>query len=57
MIGTILVNVYGITLGIDIVTEMGYLYRLFDGSNDVKIEGLLFGSSLVYIDVKVLGSD
>ena len=36
---------------------MGYLYGLFDGSNDGNIEGLLLGDSLGSTDVKVLGSD
>ena len=34
---------------------MGYLDGSFDGSNDVKLEGLLLGDSLVYNDGKVLG--
>ena len=30
--------------------------KLFDGSNDLKLEGLLIGDSLVYTDGKVLVS-
>ena len=52
---TILGNVYRITLGIDIGTELGFLDGPFDGSNKVKLEGLLIGDSLVYTNGKVLG--
>ena len=41
MIGTILGNVDSITLGPDIGTELGSLYRSLDGSNYGKLEGLL----------------
>ena len=41
VIGTILVNVDGIKLGIDVGKYMGALYGSFDGSNDVKLGGLL----------------
>ena len=57
MLGTILVNVYGITLRIDFGTELGSLYGYFDGSNDGKLEGLLLVDSLGYTDGKVLKSD
>ena len=40
---TILVSVYGITIGLDFVTDMGYLDVFFDGSNDSNIEGLFIG--------------
>ena len=36
---------------------MGSLDISFDGSNDDKLEGLLLGGSLGYIDVKVLITD
>ena len=57
MIGTILVNVDGITLGIDVGTEMRYLDGYFDGSNYGNIEVILIGDSMGYTDGKVLGSD
>ena len=57
VIGTILVNVDVITLGIDVGTEMGSLDVSFDGSNDGNIEGLLLGESLGYTDGIVLGAD
>ena len=56
MIGTILGNVDVITLGIDVVTDLGSLDVSSDGSNDVKLEGLLPGYSLVYTDGKVIVS-
>ena len=55
-IGTILVNVDIITLGIDVGTELGSLYRSFDGSNYGNLEVLLLGISLGSTDGKVLGS-
>ena len=57
VLGTIPVNVDGITLGLDVVTELGSLDGSFDGSNDGKLEGLFLGDSLGSTDVKVLGSD
>ena len=54
---TILANVYVIILGLDVVSELGYLYGSFDGSNDVKLEGLFIGGSLVSTDGKFIGSD
>ena len=50
-------NVYGITLGIVVGTDLGSLDGPFDGYNDVKLEGLLIGDSRVYNDGKVHGSD
>ena len=55
VLGTILGNVYGITLGIDIGTYLVPLDGLFDGSNDVNIEGLLPVESLGYTDGKLFG--
>ena len=57
VIGTILVNLYGITLGIDVGTELGFLDEYFDCYNDVRLEGLFLGDSLVYNDGKVFGYD
>ena len=57
MLGTIIVNVYGTTLVIDVGTELGYLYGPIDGYNDDKSEGLLLGGSLRSTDGKVHGSD
>ena len=48
-------NVYGITLGIDVVIELCLLDGSFDGYNVGKFEGLLLGGSLGYTDGKVLG--
>ena len=56
-LGPILGNVDVITLGIDVVTELGSLDESFDGSNDVKLEVLLLGGLLGFTDGKVLGSD
>ena len=56
VLGTILGKVYGITLGLDVVTKMGFLDVSFDGSNDDKLEGLLFGGSMTFTDGKVLGT-
>ena len=39
--GTILVNLYGITLGIDVGIDLGYLDESFDVSNYGSLEGLL----------------
>ena len=41
VLGTILVYVDGITLEIDVGTELGSLDGSFDGYNDDNIEGLL----------------
>ena len=57
LIGTILWNVYGIKLAIDVGTELGSLDGSLDGSNDVNIEDLLLEFSLGYTDGKLLGND
>ena len=54
---TILRNIYGIILGLDVGRELRSLDESFDGSNDGKLEGILIGGSLVSTDIKVLGSD
>ena len=41
LLGTILGNVDGITLELDVGIEMGSLYRSFDGDDDNKLEGIL----------------
>ena len=56
VLGTILVNVYGIAVGIDVRTELESLDGSIDGSNDVKLEILLLGDSLESPDSKVIGS-
>ena len=43
-IGTILIDVYGITLGIDVGPKLVSLDESFDGSNYGNIEGILIGS-------------
>ena len=57
LLGAILEHINGITLGLDVGTNMGYL----DGSNDCTnygtLEGLLLGDSPVYTDGNVFGSD
>ena len=57
MIGTILENLYGITLVIYVGTELGSLYVSLDGSNGGKIEVLLLGRSLGSTDGIVPGSE
>ena len=57
VLGTILGDVYAITLGLNIVSELVSLAGSFDGSNYCKLEGLLLGESLVSTDGKVLVSD
>ena len=57
MLVTILANIYGITLGLDVGTYLDSLYRYFDSSNDGNIDRLLLGDSLVFNYGKVLGSD
>ena len=57
VLGTILGNLYVITLGIDVGIELGSLDGYLNGSNVVKIEGLLIRSSLGYTDDKLPGSD
>ena len=55
MLGTILDNVGGITIGIDVETDMGSLDVSFDGSNDGKLEVLFFEGSFGSTDFKFLG--
>ena len=43
VLGTVLVNVDGITLGLDVRTYLGLLDGYFDGFNDEKLEGLFLG--------------
>ena len=57
VIDTILGNVDGITLRLDVGPELGSLYGYFDGSIDGNFEGFLHGDSLMYNDGKVHGSD
>ena len=57
VIDTLFENVYGITLSLDVGTDLGYLYRSFDGYNDSKIEGILLGGSMKSTYVKALESD
>ena len=46
VLGTMLWNVYGITLGLDIETELGSLDGSFDGFHDEILEVLFLGESL-----------
>ena len=55
MNGIILVDGDVMTLGINVGTRLVSLDGTFDGSNDVKLEVLLLGDSLVSNDGKVLG--
>ena len=57
MIGTILVNIYGIKLGLDVGTEMLSLDVYIDGSTDCNLEVLFIEGSLGSTDDKVIGSD
>ena len=57
VLGTILGNLYEITIGIDVETELVSLYVSFGVSSDGKLEGLFPGESLGYTDCKLLGSD
>ena len=57
VLGTILGNLYGITLGFDVRTDLGSLQGSFDCYNDGKIEVLLLKDALVSTDGKVLESD
>ena len=54
---TISENIYGITLRINVGTDMGSFDISFDGSNDGKVEGLLIGESLGSTVGKVLWFD
>ena len=40
LLSTIIGNVYGITTGLDVGTELGYLDGSYVGFNDDKLEGL-----------------
>ena len=51
---TILVNIDGITLGIDVGTELVALDGYFDVSNDGRLEEIFLGGSLGYNDGNVL---
>ena len=55
MLVTILGNVDGITLRLDIGTNMGFLDGSFDGSKERKLEGFLIGDSMRSNDGKVIG--
>ena len=57
MLETILRNLNGIILGLDVGTYLGSLYVFLHRYNDSNLEGLLLGYSLVYTDHEVLGSD
>ena len=57
LLGTILVDVDGITLGINFGTELVSLDKSVVGSNNGYIEGIYSGDSLKYTDDKVIGSD
>ena len=46
VIGTILGNVDGIKIGLDVETNLGSVDGSIVGSNDVKLEGLLIVGSL-----------
>ena len=54
--GTITVNLYVITFGVDVGTEMGSVDGYFDGYNGGNIEGLLLGEYLGYTDGNVLST-
>ena len=57
IIGTIIKNVDGITLWIDVGTELCSLDGSFDVSNDGKLQVLMLVGSLGFIDSKIFGSD
>ena len=57
VIDTAIGNVNGITLGIDIGTDMVSLEGYFDVSNDDKVEGLYLGDSMKSTDGGLLGYD
>ena len=57
MLVTLLGNLYGITLGFDVVAKLESLYESFHGINGGKINALLLRESLEYTDGKVIGSD
>ena len=53
---TILEIVDGISLGIDVGTDLVYLNESFDGSNDDKLDGSFLGDSLKSTDGNGIGS-
>ena len=55
MSDTIVLNVYGIMLGLDVGTELDFLYVSFDRSN--KFALILLGGTLGFTDVEVIGYD
>ena len=57
MIGTIVSNLYGITLVLNVGTDLGSLDGCFDGSNASKMEVLLLGDALRSTDSKGILSD
>ena len=57
MIGTILGNVRGITLELDVETKLVSLDGYFCGSNDGKLDRLFLEESLGSTDYKLLCSD
>ena len=57
VIANIIVNVDGITLVLDVGTELSSLDGYFDGSNNGRPEVVLLGDSPVSTDGKVLSSD
>ena len=50
VLSTILGYVDGITVVLDVVTDLGSLDVLFDGSNDKKLGSLFLGDSLWFTD-------
>ena len=56
LVGTILINLYGSTLGIYVGTDLGSLDEPFDYSNYCNIGGLLRGNSLGYTGGYVIRS-
>ena len=57
VLGTIFRDSDEITPGVDVGTELEYLYGTFDSYNFGKLESLFFWDSLWSTDGKVLGSD
>ena len=57
VIDTILGDLYGISLWIDVVPELGSLDEPFDGSNEGKLEFLLLGESLGSTNGEIICSD
>ena len=55
MLDTILLNVYVIRLGLDVGTELNFLYVSFDRSN--KFALILLGGTLGFTDVEVIRYD